>query len=223
MENQVPDNKLNLNTIPVNMGQLNKSEGLLSCLNIFKKNKLYLFIVIAIILAASVLYYLYIKNKEKKKAKLEGKNKNKMMDIIDMNDKTNEKLLFNPVDKQYYTLDSSGDPIKTTLEIYKKKNSQQMEQQQMERKQIERKQMEQQRMAQQQMEQQRMAQQQMEQQKMKMNKNKLKHQVESESDDETSDNIVYDVNQIDNDLNISQYNLNSDDMNEINSKLSENN
>ena len=221
MENQVPDNLPKLNEKLINISQLKNSGGIFGFLDIFKKNKLYLFIVVGIIIGASVLYYLYIKNKEKKKAKLEEKDKNNMLDIININDQTNDKLLYNPIDKLYYSLDSSGNPIKTTIEIYKNKNKnlQQMEQQQ-----LAQRKMEQQQLAQRQMEQQHLAQRQMEQIAQKqMSKTKLKHQVEhvSESDEETSDNIVYDVNEIDNDLNISQYNLNSDDMNEINSKLSE--
>jgi hypothetical protein len=225
-----------------------KSGGIFGFLNKFKENKIYLFIVVGIILGASILYYLYIKNKEKKQAKIDSKknmtDKNNMMNIVNINEQTKENLLFNSVDKQYYSLDSSGNPIKTTLDAYQNKNQQQqMTQQQMTQQQMTQQQMAQQQMAQQQMAQQQMAQQQMAQkqmaqqqlaqkqmaqqqqaqQKVVPNKNKLKHQVESSSEDDTSETIEYNVNEIDEDQNISQYNLNSDDMNEINSKLSDNN
>jgi hypothetical protein len=52
---------------------------------------------------------------------------------------------------------------------------------------------------------------------------KLKHQIESESSENTSDNINYEINNIDDDVNISQFNLNSEDLNELNEKLSDNN
>ena len=231
-----------------------KSNGIFSLLNKFKQNKLYLFIVIGIILCSVVLYYLYIKNIEKKQAKLTKKN---MLNVVNPIDKADVKLLFNPVDKQYYSLDSSGNTVKTTLELYQKQNNQdsqpvnknisnsqqQMAQQQMaqqqlaQQQQIVQQQMAQQQIAQQQMVQQQIAQQQIAQQQIAQQKlnqkpqivnkgnkgNKLKHQIESSSEEETSDNnIEYNMNDVDEDPNISQFNLNTDDLNELNIKLSEN-
>ena len=249
-----------------------KQGGTFSFLNKFKENKLYLFIVIGVIILSAGLYYLFLKNKEKKQAKLNNKN---MMNVINANEPV--KLLFNPVDKQYYSIDSSGNPVKTTLDSYQnsiKSNptpppyvppqmsppqmsppqmtQQQMAQQQMMQQQMAQQQMMQQQMAQQQMMQQKMAQQQMMQQKMaqqkmaeeqmmqqkmaqqkmveqqtvqqkntkQSEKNKLKHQIESSSE-ESSSNVEYDMDNVDDDPNISQFNLNSEEVNDINSKLSE--
>ena len=186
-----------------------------SFLNKFKENKSYLFIVIGIILLSAILYYLYIKNKDKKeKEKEKEKEKkeefnNKMLDVIKPNENTNEKLLYNPIDKQYYKSNSSGETIKTSLE--NSKTPQQMAQQQMA----------QQQMAQQQMVQQQKVQQQKVQQQ-KVQTPKLKHQIESESDESTSENTEYNVNELDQDENISKYNLDTEDMQEINAKLSDN-
>jgi type IV secretory pathway VirB10-like protein len=276
----------NINTnlkIPVTNNLLDplpplKQGGMFSFLNKFKENKLYLFIVIGVIILSAGLYYLFLKNKEKKQAKLNNKN---MMNVINANEPV--KLLFNPVDKQYYSIDSSGNPVKTTLDSYQNsiKNNptpppyvppqislpqisppqmaqQQMAQQQMAQQQMMQQQMAQQQMAQQQMMQQKMAQQQMMQQKMaqqkmaeqqimqqkmaqqkmaeqqkiveqqtvqqkntkQTEKNKLKHQIDSSSE-ESSSNVEYDMDNVDDDPNISQFNLNSEEVNDINSKLSE--
>jgi len=241
------------NISPTNIKSISPA-GMFSFLNKFKENKLYLFIVIGIIICSAVLYYLFLKNKEKKEAKSLKKN---LLNVVNPNEKQENKLLFNPVDKQYYSLDASGNPVKTTLEAYEKQNKpsqnippqqlaqqqlaqQQLAQQQMAQQQMAQQQMAQQQMAQQQMAQQQMAQQQMAQQKAQQQKaqqqkaqqemaqqqkaqqnNKLKHQVVSSSED-TSEDIEYDMNEVDNNPNISQFNLNSDDINELNEKLSEN-
>lgn len=204
-----------------------KSSDMFGILNKFKENKLYLFIFIGIIILSAGLYYMYLKHKEKKQNKLKNKN---MLNVVNATEP--EKLLYNPIDKQYYNIDAKGNTVKTTLETHQKnlknngpqpqalqppmpqppmpqppQHSQQMQQppQQMQQ------QMPQQ--MQQQMPQQ--VQQQMQQQN---NKNKLKHQVESS--EESTSNIEYDLNDVDEDTNISQFNLNSDEINEINSKLS---
>jgi type IV secretory pathway VirB10-like protein len=282
--NQVSPANFNTNLkLPVTNNLLDplppvKPVGMFSFLNKFKENKLYLIIVIGVIILSAGLYYLFLKNKEKKKAKLNNKN---MMNVINANEPV--KLLFNPVDKQYYSIDATGNPVKTTLDSYQnsiKPNltppppppppfipqqqviqpqvtqqqmaqqqmaqqqmmQQQMAQQQMAQQQMAQQQMAQQQMMQQQMMQQKMAQQKMEQQKMaqqkmaeqqmaeqqmalqknnkQTDKNKLKHQIDSSSE-ESSSNVEYDIDNVDDDPNISQFNLNSEEVNDINSKLSE--
>lgn len=261
--NQVLPSNINTNLrIPVTSNLLDplppvKNIGIFSFLNKFKQNKLYLIIVIGVIILSAGLYYLFLKNKEKKQAKLKSKN---MMNVINANEPI--KLLFNPVDKQYYSIDSTGNPVKTTLDSYQNsiKNNptpspppnippqmaqqqlaqqqlaqqqmaqqlaqQQLAQQQMIQQQMAHQQMMQQKMAQQKMAEQKMAQQMEEQKKAQQknskqtDKNKLKHQIESSSE-ESSSNVEYDIDNVDDDPNISQFNLNSEEVNDINSKLSE--
>jgi type IV secretory pathway VirB10-like protein len=202
-----------VNTIPVI-----KSSGMFGFLNKFKENKLYLFIFIGIIIFSAGLYYMYLKHKEKKQNKLKNKN---MLNVV--NPTEPEKLLYNPVDKQYYSIDAKGNTVKTTLENHQrniKNNGPQPQpippQPSMPQPSMQQPQQQIQQQMQQHMQQQ--MQQQAQQQMQQNNKNKLKHQVES-SDDTTS-NIEYDINEVDEDTNISQFNLNSDEINEINSKLS---
>jgi hypothetical protein len=236
------------NTVPIKINTPefieNSTQNSFSFFNKIKEYKLYLLIFIGIISVSVILYNMYIK----KKAKQLSNNVNGMLDVVESFDQSDKKLLYNPIDKQYYNLDSSGNPIKTTLDNYHQQ-SQQQSQQQMAQQQMAQQQMAQQQMAQQQMAQQQMAQQQIAQHQMAQqqkaqqqkapqqkaqqqmasqqkkqqilnNKGKLKHQVESSSENETSD---YNIPEIDEGENISQFNLNSEDINDIKSGLSDNN
>jgi hypothetical protein len=187
-------------------------KGIFSFFIKFKENKLYLLIFIGIIFGIAVLYYLYHKNKDKKLLKSTPKkiDHSKMMNVVESNTLSDTKLLYNPVDKQYYGLDSNGSPIKKIIDKDSINEQQKLEQQKLE----------QQRFAEQQQiiaeQQQRFAEQQQriaEQQRHE----KLTHQVESS--DDTSENIEYDINALDDDMNISQFNLDSNDINDINIKL----
>ena len=211
--------KINPNILP-NLPNLDasKTTGMFSFINKFKENKLYLLILVAVIIASAVLYYLYIKHKDKKDNKLKNKN---MMQVV--NPKDPVKLLYNPVDKQYYNLDSTGNTVKTTLESHNQQYQQPSKQQlppppppqpppqhkppqqlqhniPIKTQNIPSK------------------------QQILPNlippKQPQNNQVESTSEKSSSD-IEYNINEIDDNQNISQFNLNTDEINDINLKLSE--
>ena len=263
MDNQVIKENSTCNLLTDDLININSPELLkkgFNPLEFIKKYKLYIFGVVGIILFAGLLYFLYVKKKGKKT----NNNTNvTMLNVV--NPDNNLKLLYNPVDKQYYELDSNGNTVKTTLELYQKQNKHnkkynqesfdesnheqmlkynrdqqakdqqardqqardQQARDQLARDQLARDQQardqqarDQQARDQQARDQQARDQQARDQQSKK--KSKLTHVSESESE-VTSENIQYNMNDIDDNINISQFNLNSEDMNEINSKLSDNN
>jgi FtsZ-interacting cell division protein ZipA len=194
---------LNENITSINLP--NNTKTSFNFLSIFYKYKYYLIaFVIAIII--SLLFYLYKKKKGKKS----------MLNVIEPNNKN--KLLYNPVEKQYYDLDDSGNMSKTTLEIYQKQNKQNVNPPQKKymreyQTQIEHpnqrinnrpSQLEHTNKPQ--------------EQSMQSQNKKLAHVSESV---ETTESIQYDISQLDDNVNISQYNLNSEDINQINVELSE--
>ena len=221
MENQNITNTKNiLNNDLLNINDNNQQKPGLNLLDIFNKNKIYLIIVVVIIISACLLYYLYLKKKEKNQNNDLKKN---MLEVVDP--KNDTKLLYNNVDKQYYKLDGSGNPLKTTIDLYQRQHNQ--EQYDLQEHQQQMHQQEQQQY-QQPPQQQQPPHQQQPPQNMKQNNTrrqlpqKLKHVSENVSDSiETSESLQYDITQLDDNANISQFNLNSEDINEINVKLSE--
>lgn len=109
----------NTNTIDPVQELIQPEEGLVqSILKKISNNKMYIYIGIAIIVLGVVLYYFFIKNKKETMCDTDKNNnltlqpQSQYHQSIQSNQVENNTFNPNPLDQEYYVLDTNGNPVK---------------------------------------------------------------------------------------------------------------